>query len=312
MIREVITQLDKEEEDDVTKKDRESQSSETDNRKEAHELFQETLGNLQDAEAILKKACSELPNCAGFNSAGWLKSSIADPAEWYAWDDGDLYVKVYDKALLQEEPEAGPEFSEGQGEDGNKAIEMIEFSLKDTQESAATAMDDEKTNQAQFETNMEALTASEQGLIESIAEYELDLANTEKSLEQAHEDLATTEKEHKAIVEYLAQIEPGCTFIQTNYETRKQNRETEKKALEGAIDTLEASPAFQNFQAADESENLGECSEKCNGKKDTNTAECQACQEGVTIFGYCAQNADTPGCDEATKTESAEAMNAEK
>merc|ERR1719263_2138939 len=102
MIREVITQLDKEEDDDVAKKDwceveqstneadkesdmstlqtninayeeaveasksnielanedlktnRDSQTSETSNRKEAHELFQETLGNLQDAESILK------------------------------------------------------------------------------------------------------------------------------------------------------------------------------------------------------------------------------------------------------------------
>merc|ERR1719378_1152863 len=143
----------------------------------------------------------------------------------------------------------------------------------------------EKKEQGDFEGNMQALTKAEAELQENIASYELDLANTEKQHQQAVEDLATTTKDRDAIVKYLASIEPGCTFIQTNYETRKQNRETEKKALEGAIDTLEASPAFKNFQASQESEDLGECSEKCEGKKDTNTAECQACQEGVTIFG---------------------------
>merc|ERR1719428_2267593 len=108
MIREVITQLDKEEEDDVTKKDwceveqsenkadkesdmstlqtninayeeaveasksnielanedlqsnRESQESEAAMRKEAHQDFQGNLANLQDAEAILKKAVEVL------------------------------------------------------------------------------------------------------------------------------------------------------------------------------------------------------------------------------------------------------------
>merc|ERR1719263_1960602 len=262
----------------------------------------------------LKEACNAKPECKGFNSAGWLKSGIAPEEEWYAWDEGSLFVKELPPMLVQEPVEGEPdaEFSTGQGESGNQAIEMLKFIESASKDEESDTIDAEKTAQGKFEGEMTALTTAEGELKEAIASYELDLANTEKQHEQAAEDLATTTKDRDAIVKYLASIEPGCTFIQTNYETRKQNREAEASALEGAIDTLEASPAFKNFQSSQESEDLGECSEKCEGKKDTNTAECQACQEGVTIFGYCAQNSDTPGCDEATKTESAEAMNAEQ
>merc|ERR1719313_2788767 len=52
----------------------------------------------------------------------------------------------------------------------------------------------------------------------------LNLANTEKSLQEAEAELATTTDEHTATVKYLDDIEPGCTFIQTNYDARKRGR----------------------------------------------------------------------------------------
>merc|ERR1719326_1488943 len=42
----------------------------------------------------LKEACSADPNCAGFNSDGWLKSAIAPEGKWID-TAGALYVKVY-------------------------------------------------------------------------------------------------------------------------------------------------------------------------------------------------------------------------
>merc|ERR1719191_335141 len=49
-------------------------------------------GNLERLEGLsveeLEKACSEKADCVGFNSAGWLKSTLADEAEWYDWDGG--------------------------------------------------------------------------------------------------------------------------------------------------------------------------------------------------------------------------------
>merc|ERR1719265_2051298 len=44
----------------------------------------------------LEEACSANPACVGFNTAGWLKSSLSPEGEWYDWDGGDLVVKVFD------------------------------------------------------------------------------------------------------------------------------------------------------------------------------------------------------------------------
>ena len=94
----------------------------------------------------------------------------------------------------------------------------------------------------------------EQELVDGINTYKQALADTETSIEEAHENLASTERDHAAIVAYLAAIEPDCTFYITNYETRKQARESEKAALQVGIEKLEASPVFKNAVAAQERE----------------------------------------------------------
>jgi len=71
-----------------------------------------------------------------------------------------------------------------------------------------------------------------------------DPEEAEKQIEEAHEDVTTTTKEVMAIDYYLEKIEPGCTFIITNFEMRKTNGDAEKEALSGAIETLKGSPAY--------------------------------------------------------------------
>jgi len=268
----------------------------------------------------LQAICSDMPECVGFNTAGWLKSSLAPEEEWYDWEGGDLYVKTFDQAsglsALQEEPLEGEPGTwdgetEGQKSQGHDVIAMLEYIAEQTKLETDDAIGDERSSQAQYETNMRALTADEQSLQDAILSYESVKAEKEKTLEQAHEDKAATQREHDSIENYLAQIEPHCNFYITNYQTRTQNRAAEKTALEGAITTLEGTPAFNAAVAAQESEDLGKCSEICNGSKDTATAECQACQKGVTVAGYCAQKDDNySGCADATATGSAAEMNA--
>jgi len=261
--------------------------------------------------ADLTEACSNRPDCAGFNTAGWLKSAIAPSGEWYDWDGGDLYVKQL-SFLQTEAPDKGPKMSKG-GEGGNRAIKMLTFIKSETKDTADQAITDEKTSQMQYETNMQALSDAASGLSDSLATYRQDLATAEKRLTQASEDKATTEKELGATRHYLAEIEPGCTYIQSNIAARIAAQDAEKAALSGAITTLESSPAYNNYATAQESEDLGKCSDICNGSKDTMTAECQACINDVTVFGYCSQqsNADqVSGCDDATATGSATEMNA--
>merc|ERR1719443_442821 len=280
-------------------------------------------GNLERYAGLsveeLEEKCNDQPECVGFNSAGWLKSSLAESSEWYDWDGGDLYVKMLNgvpatdkptslmqgKQPLEGEPDS--EFSSGQGESGNKAIDMLVFIAGETKAEKENAIKDEQANQMSYETEMQALTASETTLLENIDTYKLDLATQEKQLEETLEDLSTTEAEHAAIVKYLAEIKPGCDFITANYETRKANRDAEIAALEQAVELLKGTPAYQQAEAKAFRDSQGDCASICEELGDDH-AKCGACLEGVTVFGYCAQNEAAPGCSEATATGSAAAL----
>merc|ERR1719331_2372838 len=264
----------------------------------------------------LEKACSDEPECVAFNSAGWLKSSLAPESDWYDWDGGALFLKELNgvpateagTGLLQSKAHArakqpedvdfekeDAEFADSQSGDGNKVLDMLKYIAGETAEEKKTAVDTEDSAQETYDDEMTTAKAAEKGMMEAIDGFKLDLADTEKSLQEANAVLATTTDEHTATVAYLDSIEPGCTFIQTEYEGRKQAREAEKAALTNAVDMLKATPVFQRFLAEAEKEAMGKCAPLCEGDKEPE-AECQACLQGVSVFGYCVTNPDTPGC----------------
>merc|ERR1719316_179396 len=266
----------------------------------------------------LQEVCSAEPECVAYNSAGWLKSSLAPESDWYAWDGGKLFIKELDGvpateagtgSLLQSKSKSksrqpadvdfgkeDAEFADSQSGSGNKVIDMLNFIAGETAEEKKTAIDTEDSAQGTYDDEMKTAKEAEQGMMKAIDGFKLDLANTEKSIQEASAELATTTDEHDATVQYLADIEPGCTFIQQNYDGRKAAREAEKAALANAVSTLKATPIFQRFVAEAEKEAMGKCAPLCEGEKESG-AECQACLQGVSVFGYCVTNPDTPGCD---------------
>merc|ERR1719393_142934 len=267
-------------------------------------------------DLALEKACSEEPECVAFNSAGWLKSSLAPESEWYEWDGGALFIKELNGVpateagteLIQSKSKSksrqpedydfeneDAEFADSQSGNGNKVIDMLNFIAGETKDEKETAISTEESAVDTFDDEMSTAKSAEQGMMEAIDGFKLDLADTEKSLQEANAELATTTDEHTATVKYLDDIEPGCTFIQTNYDGRKQAREAETAALENAVSTLKATPIFQRFLAEAEKEAMGKCAPLCEGEKEPE-AECQACLQGVSVFGYCVTNPDTPGC----------------
>merc|ERR1719231_1801795 len=126
---------------------------------------------------------------------------------------GSLYVKVYDESLLQRREDPAPpseEFSESGAESGGDAISMLQTILKETEEEEKAAHDSEKSAQGAFEDSITDLKAEEATLQESIADLNEQLSEKEKSLAETTEDLEKTTSEHKAIVDYLLKIKPGC------------------------------------------------------------------------------------------------------
>jgi hypothetical protein len=271
--------------------------------------------------AKLKVICSAKPDCVAFNSKGWLLSSLAPEGEWYHWSGGNLYVKKaaapapaapLEIALLQRaEPlEGEPDATLSRaGEGSDKVLEMLDFVAEEVSKEKDVLIGNEQSAQSSFEEEMQGLEAEEATLDMNLNQYALNKANQEKAIEEAHDDITATTKEKMAIEFYLEKIEPGCTFIQTNFETRKTNRAAEKEALESAIEMLKGTPAFLKAEAAAEKAAMGKCAGICE-EKGKEHAECGACLNGVSVFGYCSspKNADAPGCVDATATSSADAL----
>merc|ERR1719487_1234565 len=110
-------------------------------------------------DLALEKACSEEPECVGFNSAGWLKKSIAPESEWYEWDGGALFIKELNGVpateagteLIQSKSKSrqpadydfeneDAEFADSQSGNGNKVIDMLTFIAKETKDEKDTAI----------------------------------------------------------------------------------------------------------------------------------------------------------------------------
>merc|ERR1712138_357623 len=122
---------------------------------------------------------------------------------------------------------------------------MLEFILEETKAEHKAAHDSEAAAQAAFEDTMTDLKSQEGSSMDTIADLKEQLAEKEKQLAETNVDLAKTLKEHKAIEKYLLKIKPGCDFITTNIEMRREHRAAEIAALQGAEDSLKSTPVYK-------------------------------------------------------------------
>jgi len=249
----------------------------------------------------LEEACSDIPECKGFNTNGWLKAGIDPEEKWYD-SDGSLYVKVYEESLIskkqkkREDPAPPDTFDEevGDGAKGGDVVSMLEYVYAETVKEENGVHMDEESDQHSFETEMSDLKAQEKGLQETIVDLEEEIASKENDIETAHTDREATELELKETERYIEKIKPGCDFITENIQMRKDSRTAETEALNGAMDALKGTPSYKEAAAEAEAEALGECADKCVGKKED--VECKACLAGTSVTGYCAAHKDYAGC----------------
>merc|ERR1719335_2179441 len=258
----------------------------------------------------LEDACSADPACAGFNTNGYLKTSIDPEEKWYDNPGGALYVKVYDSespVLLQkkEDPEPPATFESEADSDGAYAgqtdaatdvVGMLEFILEETKKEEDAAHTDELTSQHAFEDTITDLKTQEATTLDTIADLQEQLAGKEKSLEERKIDHAKVSAEKTTVEKYLLKIKGGCDFITDNIDSRDESRAAEKSSLETAKEELYSTPAYKAAKAEEEKAALGACAEKCWEQEET--PECKACIEGVSVVGYCSTHLETPGCDQ--------------
>jgi len=259
---------------------RESKETETKVRKEENVAYQADIKNLVDTEdtlakaiAVLKKYYDEL--AAKLAGAALMQKKRADPAPPTTWEAEEGY--------------------KGQSAKGTDAITMLQFILSETKKEEEQAHLEEQTSQHSYEDSMDGLVTAETDLLSSKVNLEKTLADKEEELANTKADLEKTNKEKTSLEEYLLSIKPGCDFITTNFATRESYRGEETTALNTAITTIKASPAYQAAVTAAAQAALGMCKDICNAEGEAHV-KCKACLAGVTVPGYCAGHPTTTGC----------------
>merc|ERR1719310_2440118 len=135
----------------------------------------------------LEEACSEIPECKGFNTNGWLKSDIEAEEKWYD-ADSSLYVKVYDQenpvSLIHskhshkkredpEPPDTGFDDDEvGDSAKGGDVVGMLQYVYDETVKEEEGVHMGEEAAQHEFEAEMSSLKTQEKDLTDSIASLE--------------------------------------------------------------------------------------------------------------------------------------------
>jgi len=272
----------------------------------------------------LEEACSQDASCSGFNTAGWLKKTIADESKWYS-NDESLYVKVFDEvaaALVQtrhgrqndtrhlqaEEPAPPATWEEG-GEDASQkssatdVLGMLERIEADVKEEMASAHKGEEASQHGFEDMMVDLKSQERAHLNNIARIEQLVVDSEADIESTHVDREKTELEHTKLNRYLEQIKPSCDYMVANIDQRRAGREEESAELKQSMEDLKASDAYHELARQAEAEALGHCASRCMPDSKKASAACMACRAKTSVEQYCAANADNPTCPDMTPAE---------
>jgi chromosome segregation ATPase len=258
-----------------------SQGEETDMRKVENVQYQKNVDQLVKAEVlleravkILKKFYSSLNDKSGVEAAALLQQS-EDPAPPGTWKG----------------PYKG-QSGDAEGEQG--AIGMLKFIIQETQKQNTAAHKQEEEAQADYEDSMTQLKKEQADQQTNMVKLIQALAKAEQEMIDKRLDLKQAKKDKKAVEGLLADIKPGCDFIFDNFELRTKNRKLEINSLVQAKTLLKSSPAYQSAIAEVEADALGVCKSKC--IKAPAHVNCKACLAHVSVPGYCAGHAGTPGC----------------
>jgi hypothetical protein len=252
----------------------EAQKEATEDRKKEHVAYKADVVNLVDAEDLLEKAIKVLKRY--YETLAERKKSLIQ---------------------VKEDPTPPETFAEpfsGQSKSGNDAISMLEFILTETKKEHQEADDDEEKSLKDYEENMEELKKQEAEMQEALVKLKETLAEKEKELEEKQVDLKDTKNAKEMIEKYLAEIKPGCDFIQENYDLREENRATELEALDKAKKLLKDTPAYKEAVAKEEKLKNGKCKSDC--ALDTTDLKCKACMDGKSEEEFCKANPDMAGC----------------
>lgn len=258
-------------EKDLTK-NMDDQKETNEKRQQENAAYKKTVSELVQATQIIGKAVDALKvfyESEAVKKAALVQKNIATPK--------------------------APDATFAGNKDGGFVIRTLQEISQGLKDQETDDHKNEETAQKEFEEVIGALKKTEEDLKKAIAENKGELAKAKTDLSNLQAELMATTKEIAAVNAHLANIKPGCDFIQNNFDEREQLRKTEMTSIETAMDLLKKSPTWVNHVADMHQQSLGDCQKLCNDVGEAH-AECQACLAKISVAGYCTQNKGTEGC----------------
>eukprot|EP00811_Abedinium_folium_P006949 NODE_1640_length_2413_cov_4.852581.p2 GENE.NODE_1640_length_2413_cov_4.852581~~NODE_1640_length_2413_cov_4.852581.p2 ORF type:complete len:477 (-),score=175.25 NODE_1640_length_2413_cov_4.852581:116-1546(-) len=253
-----------------------NQNELTETRETEHAEFKRAEAAQVQAAATFAEAIAVLKEYYGKLAAGQAalaqRASAAGPAPPATWDES----------------------YSGQSGMGTSVIESLEYIMSETEKELQAARTAESESQDEYDEAMTSLSTAETDALAHKAKLENQLADVKLSIEEKTEALGFANASKAGVEKHQKLIKPECDFIQNNLAARQTHRQTEKTALEGAIELIKGTPAYMSAKLAAEHTAMGDCKETC--VEAPEYVDCKSCLAGVTVAGYCAGHEGTPGC----------------
>mmetsp|Transcript_6779 Transcript_6779/g.16465 ORF Transcript_6779/g.16465 Transcript_6779/m.16465 type:complete len:154 (-) Transcript_6779:153-614(-) len=122
--------------------------------------------------------------------------------------------------------------------DAQTVISTLQFLYDEAESSLKSAESEEEAARTAYEAMIKQLKEAEQLAVEAIAAKDQEIAQCEENKMAKQQELHKTKEDVSALDKYSTSIRPNCDFILSNYDTRKQQRQAEKTALEDVLTIL--------------------------------------------------------------------------
>lgn len=247
----------------------------TKERRKESQLNTESINDCVEAAAILQKASALLTK---------YYDQLSKQRKQY-----------YDASFSQRDPAPPATWdSQYQGQSESSVIVLIETIRENTVTEEKSLHQTELEHQQDYEDLMQSIKDLEASEQTDLVTAKKNLATKQQELGEKRTDKENTQNEVTALNRYLEEIKPGCDFITDNFDTRKSNRDAETSALDVAVQKIQGTPAYQQMLVSEKEEGWGDCKKHCS--VDENHVDCVACLNKVSVPGWCAGHASTPGC----------------
>jgi len=275
------------------KSNQDTQGAESVQRRADNLKYQRDQGTMRDVRKTLVK---------GVNVLKTFYANLASEQIGFIQIDSYNATEIHNASTHAALANGSISSNEFTGQNQGPVVTLLNNLISATVAEENAAHLDELRAQHAYEDSMAALVAVETTTKTDIVKQKANLAKAEAKRGEDRKAKIADEKQKISIERYIVKLKPGCDFIINKHDARKTAREAEKAALASSITKLESSPAFKAAIAKSNRESFGTCLGKCTGddkngnKNDPNHVKCKACMGDVTIPGYCAGHAGTPGC----------------